>query len=303
MNLIVVGSVSFDTVETPKARKDLVLGGTAVFFSIASSYFTRVGMVGAVGTDFPDEHIELLRLHKVDLQGLASMDGKTFHWGGRYHDNMNSRDTLFTHLNVFENFSPELPAAYCDVPYVFLGNIAPALQLHVLDQVHNPEFIALDTMNFWIDGALDDLKKVLKRIDLIFVNDEEAMQLSGEHNLLKATRAIQSMGPKIVVIKKGEHGAFLFHEDARFYAPAFPLEEVHDPTGAGDTFAGGFMGFLAGCKRVDDTSLRQAMIYGSTMASYAVEDFSVHRLQKLQRSDIDARFRAFHEMTRFDPVA
>ncbi len=302
MNLIVVGSVSFDTVETPRARKDLVLGGTAVFFSIASSYFTRVGMVGAVGTDFPDEHIELLKLHQVDLQGLTSIEGKTFHWGGRYHDNMNSRDTLFTHLNVFENFTPEIPPAYRDVPFVFLGNIAPALQLHVLEQVNNPQFIALDTMNFWIDGALEDLKKVLKRIHTVFVNDEEAMLLSGEHNLLKATRAIQSMGPKIVVIKKGEHGAFLFNEQERFYAPAFPLEEVHDPTGAGDTFAGGFMGFLAGRNRVDDTTLRQAMIYGSTMASYAVEDFSVHRLQKLDKADIDARFQAFHDMTRFEPV-
>lgn len=299
MNLLVVGSIGFDTVETPYGKSEKALGGTAVFCSVAASYFTKVGMVATVGTDFPDQHVNFLKERNVDLTGLTTLQDKTFHWGARYHKNMNKRDTLFTHLNVFEKFSPDIPQAYRHAPYVFLGNIDPKLQMHVLDQMTAPEVVALDTMNFWIDGTPKELAKVLKKTMVLLINDEEASQLTGENNLLQAARAINKMGPKIVIIKKGEHGAALIHEDDYFCAPAFPLEQVNDPTGAGDTFAGGFMGYLAKAKKIDKATLRRAMIYGSTLASFAVEDFSVDRLRSLGQEDIVERFNAFHDMVVF----
>ncbi|MFQ5633259.1 MAG: PfkB family carbohydrate kinase, partial [bacterium] len=271
-----------------------------VYCSVAASYFTEAGMVATVGTDFPGQHVAFLKEKSVDLTGLTTLQGDTFHWGARYHENMNKRDTLFTHLNVFEKFSPDIPQAYRSAPYVFLGNIDPKLQMHVLDQMAAPEVVALDTMNFWIEGTPDDLAKVLKKTMVLLVNNEEASQLTGENNLLRAARAINKMGPKIVIIKKGEHGAALIYEGDYFYAPAFPLEQVNDPTGAGDTFAGGFMGYLAKAKRINKNTLRRAMIYGSTLASFAVEDFSVERLRTLAEEEISRRFNAFHDMVVFE---
>lgn len=300
MDLLVVGSVGFDSIETPHGSTERLLGGTAVFCSLAASYFTKVGMVATVGTDFPQEHVDFLQEKKIDLTGLTTMEGETFHWGARYHENMNKRDTLFTDLNVFEFFSPEIPRAYRDTPCLFLGNIGPDLQLHVLDQMKSPEIVALDTMNYWIERTPADLAKVLKKIMVLLVNDEEATQLTGESNLKRAALGITNMGPKIVIIKKGEHGAVLVHEDDYFYAPAFPLERVNDPTGAGDTFAGGFMGYLAKARRVDKETLRRAMVYGSTLASFAVEDFSVERLRTLAPEEIAGRFNAFHDMVTFE---
>ncbi|RME00353.1 MAG: sugar kinase, partial [Calditrichaeota bacterium] len=282
MKLLVVGSIGFDTVETPGGKSERALGGTAVYFSMAASYFTRVGMVAAVGTDFPEEYVQLLRQKGVDLSGLMTLKGETFHWGGKYHADMNSRDTLFTHLNVFKDFQPQVPAAYRNTPFIFLGNIDPSLQLHVLEQIDQPRLVALDTMNYWIDGTPEALKQVLSHIDLLFVNDEEARQLSGEISLIKAARKIQQMGPKMIIVKKGEHGALLIREQEIFFAPAYPLETVKDPTGAGDTFAGGFMGYLAKANAFDEMSLRRAMIYGSTLASFAVEDFSIENLKCLE---------------------
>ncbi len=299
MNLLVVGSIGFDTVETPHGKSEKALGGTAVYCSVAASYFTKVGMVAAVGTDFPEQHTEFLRQKGIDLTGLMTLPGETFHWGGRYHPDMNGRDTLFTHLNVFQDFKPTLPKSYCSAPLVFLGNIHPQLQLHVLEQVQAPKLVALDTMNYWIEGTPDLLKEVLKKVDILFVNDEEARQLANEMNLLRAARKIWSMGPRIIVIKKGEHGALLFYEGDIFFAPAYPLENVVDPTGAGDTFAGGFMGYLATSQNFDHNHLRCAMIYGSTLASFAVEDFSIEKLRTLEERDIFERFAAFQRLTQF----
>lgn len=300
MDLLVVGSVGFDSIETPHGSTEKLLGGTAVFCSVAASYFTKVGMVATVGTDFPQAHLDFLQEKNIDLKGLTTMNGETFHWGARYHKNMNKRETLFTDLNVFEHFSPEIPPAYRDTPCLFLGNIGPNLQLHVLDQMKAPEIIALDTMNYWIERTPDDLTKVLKKIMVLLVNDEEASQLTGESNLKRAALAITKMGPKIIIIKKGEHGAVLVSGDDYFCAPAFPLEHVNDPTGAGDTFAGGFMGYLAKTKRVDKNTLRRAMVYGSTLASFAVENFSVERLRTLAPEEITGRFNDFHDMVVFE---
>lgn len=300
MDLLVVGSIGFDSVETPMGKSEKALGGTAVFCSASASYFARVGMVATVGTDFPEEHIRFLQSKNIDLSGLRVVDGETFHWGARYHDDMNLRDTLFTHLNVFKQFTPDLPENYRHAPYVFLGNIDPTLQLHVLEQVVNPKIVALDTMNFWIEGTPDALQQVLRRVKVLMINDEEARQLSGEKNLVQAARVIRKMGPEILIIKKGEHGALMIYENEYFYAPAFPLETVCDPTGAGDTFAGGFMGYLARAKRVDKRTLRRAMIYGSTMASYVVEGFSVQKLRGLRLEDIYGRFNAFYDLITFD---
>lgn len=300
MDLLVVGSIGFDSIETPHGKTEKQLGGTAVFCSVAASYFTKVGMVATVGSDFPEHHVDFLKSKNVDLTGLTKLDGETFHWGARYHHNMNRRDTLFTHLNVFEQFSPEIPQAYRDTPFLFLGNIAPSLQMHVLDQMTAPKIVALDTMNFWIEGTPDDLAKVLRKTKVLLVNDEEAAQLTGEGNHLKAAKAINKMGPEIVIIKKGEHGAAMIHDNEYFYAPAFPLDQVSDPTGAGDTFAGGFMGYLAKASRIDKGTLRRAMVFGSAMASFAVENFSVERLRHLVSDEIDQRFDAFHEMVSFE---
>jgi sugar/nucleoside kinase (ribokinase family) len=299
MSLLVIGSLGLDTVETPFGTVENAIGGTAVYCSVSASYFTQVNLVGVVGEDFPSAEIAFLRSRGVDLDGLEIKPGKSFSWGGRYGFDLNSRDTLFTHLNVFETFNPRLPEKYRATPFVFLGNIGPDLQLSVLEQISQPQLVALDTMNYWIERTPAELARVLKSVDVLLVNDAEMRQLSGEHNLIKAARQVRAMGPKIIVVKKGEHGAIMINDGRFFYAPAFPLENVFDPTGAGDTFAGGFMGYLSKCRRIDEDALRQAIIYGSTFASFVVEDFSIGRLRHLREDEIRTRFINFHEMTRF----
>jgi len=299
MSLLVIGSLGLDTVETPFGTAENVIGGTAVYCSVAASHFTQVNLVGVVGEDFPQSDIEFLCHRGVDLDGLEIKPGKSFSWGGRYGYDLNSRDTLFTHLNVFETFNPRLPEKYRDTPFVFLGNIGPELQFSVLEQIKRPQLVALDTMNYWIERAPSELARVLKRVDVLLVNDSEMRQLSGEHNLMKGARRVREMGPQIIIVKKGEHGAIMITPEQFFYAPAYPLENVFDPTGAGDTFAGGFMGHLAKCGRVDENILRQAIIYGSTFASFVVEDFSIGRLRQLREEEVRHRFINFHEMTRF----
>jgi sugar/nucleoside kinase (ribokinase family) len=297
---VVVGSVAFDTVEASGVKKERVLGGSASFFSVAASYFHPVRLAAVVGDDFPAEHFELFRARHVALEGLTRNPGKTFHWSGRYSDDLASRTTLDTQLNVFADWRPALPTAWRNSELLFLGNIHPALQLEVLEQVERPRLVAMDTMNFWISGELPALKRVLARIDLLVLNDEEARQLSGEHNLPRAAKAVRALGPKTVIIKRGDSGALLFHESGVFAAPAYPLEQVVDPTGAGDTFAGGFMGSLAKAGDLSPTSVRRAMFYGSVMASFAVEDFSLDRLKRLTPAEIEARYRAFCELTHFE---
>lgn len=298
-SLVVVGSVAYDSVETPLGRRDDMLGGSGTFFSIAASSFTRTSIVAVVGEDFRQDDFDLLSGHGVDLDGLVKAPGRTFRWGGRYHEDMNGRDTLFTELNVFETFAPVLSAAQRDSGFVFLGNILPKLQDHVLDQVRAPRFVAADTMNLWIDTAKDDLCDVLRRVDALFVNDEEARQLTGKRSVVLAAKEIQALGPSMVVIKRGEHGAMVFNEDDIFYAPAYPLERVVDPTGAGDTFAGAFVGYLAATGDLSNDNVRRAAIVGSLMASFCVEGYGVERLRRIDRAAIRERYQAFAELTRF----
>ena len=300
--LLVVGSVAFDSIETFSDARQRILGGSASFFSVASSYFTRPQLVAVVGDDFPEEHIKLFQSRGVDLTGLERVAGKTFHWAGRYTKNFSSRQTMATQLNVFADFEPKLPNAYADAEFVFLGNIEPKLQLRVLNQMRKPRLVALDTMNFWIEGRRAELNAVLKKVDLLLLNDEEARQLADEQNLVRAARIIRQMGPRTVIVKRGDAGALLFHEAGVFAAPALPLEEVIDPTGAGDTFAGGFMGFLARSNDVSPATMRVAMIYGSVMASFCVEDFSLDRLRNLTLPEIAARFSAFQDLTHFEDI-
>lgn len=300
--LVVVGSIAYDSVETPFGKRDDVLGGSATYFSIAASHFTKPGLVGVVGEDFRAEDIALLERHGVDLSGLVTAPGKTFRWGGVYSEDMNSRDTLFTELNVFEQFAPDLPQAYREANVLFLGNIQPTLQGQVLEQVTSPGFVAADTMNLWIDIAKSDLVDVLRRVDAIFVNDEEALQLTGQRTVTRAARDLLDMGPRLIVIKRGEHGAILFGSDDIFYVPAYPLEEVHDPTGAGDTFAGGFLGYLAANPDLSPKNLRRAAVVGSLLASYCVEGFSMERLSAVTAQDIRRRYEAFVHLTRFDAL-
>ena len=300
--LLVVGSVAFDTIEARGVKKEGVVGGSASFFSTAASYFAPVKLVAVVGEDFPEAELQFFAKRGVSLEGLHREKGKTFHWSGRYSDDLSSRTTLDTQLNVFADFKPKIPEAWRGADFLFLGNIHPTLQLDVLEQCRRPRLVAMDTMNFWIEGQLDALKKVLARIDLLVVNDEEARQLSGEHNLPRAARAIRAMGPKSVVVKRGDSGALLFHEHGVFAAPAYPLEEVIDPTGAGDTFAGGFMGYLARVKDLNPQSVRRAMFYGSVMASFCVEAFSLDRLRELTQAEIEGRYRAFRDLTHFEDV-
>jgi hypothetical protein len=269
---------------------------------VAASFFVPVNLVGVVGTDFGDKERAAFAGRDIDLTGLETVEGKTFHWGGKYSFDLNSRDTLFTDLNVFAAFKPKIPAAYRQSKQVFLGNIDPVLQRGVLDQVEKPELVACDTMNFWISGQPDELKKTLKRVDVLLINDAEARQLSGEWNLVKAARVIRAMGPKTLVVKKGEHGVLMFTEEGAFAAPAYPLEDVFDPTGAGDTFAGGFLGYLAGSPHRDDETLRRAVVMGSTLASFNVEAFSLDRLLRLTRKEIDERFRLFKRLTHFETL-
>ena len=302
MAILVVGSVAFDTVETPFGRAERVLGGSASFFSVAASFFAPVSLVGVVGSDFGEKELDVFRKHGIDLQGLERTPGKTFHWQGKYSFDLNSRDTICTDLNVFEFFKPKIPAAYRRSEYVFLGNIDPVLQLDVLDQVERPKLVACDTMNFWISGKPEDLKKTLARVDVLLINDAEARQLSGEWNIVKAARAIRALGPRTLVIKKGEHGVLMFSDEGSFAAPAYPLEDVFDPTGAGDTFAGGFVGYLAGAPERNEETLRRAVIMGSALASFCVEAFSIDRLVRLSRAEIDERFRLFKRLTHFEAI-
>jgi len=301
-SILVVGSVAFDTVETPFGRADKVLGGSASFFAVAASFFVPVNLVGIVGRDFGERELAAFRNRPIDLDGLERGDGETFHWQGRYSYDLNSRDTICTDLNVFESFKPRIPEQYRESSHVFLGNIDPVLQLDVLDQVRDPEVIACDTMNFWITGKPEELRKTLARVHVLLINDAEARQLSGEWNLLKAARAIRAMGPKALVVKKGEHGVVMFTDEGSFAAPAYPLEEVFDPTGAGDTFAGGFVGYLARARGLDETALRRAVIMGSTLASFCVEAFSLDRILELARPEIDARYRLFKKLTDFEAL-
>ncbi|MFC1888376.1 PfkB family carbohydrate kinase [Thermodesulfobacteriota bacterium] len=302
MSLLVVGSVALDSVETPFDSAKDILGGSATYFSVVASFFSSVRVVAVVGEDFPREHIDFLETRDIDLQGLQQVPGKTFRWSGRYRKNLNERDTLETALNVFENFEPEIPGDYCDSPYLFLGNIAPELQLRVLEQVRSPELIACDTMNFWIERSPTDLSKVLEKIDILMINDEEARQLAEEYNLLKASRRIMSMGPKILIVKRGEYGAMMFHGDHIFQASAYPLEDVMDPTGAGDSFAGGFMGYLAMTGNHGIENLKRAMVCGTVAASFTVEDFSLDRLRTVTIDEIRARYSEFIGLTHFDEL-
>jgi sugar/nucleoside kinase (ribokinase family) len=299
MSILVVGSVAFDTVETPFGRAERVLGGSASFFAVAASFFVPVNLVGVVGTDFGEKQLAAFAGRNIDLEGLERTEGLTFLWEGKYSHDLNSRETIRTDLNVFEFFKPRIPAAYRSSEVVFLGNIDPVLQREVLDQVRKPRIVACDTMNFWISRKAEDLRKTLAKVDVLLVNDAEARELSGEWNIVKAARAIRAMGPHTLVIKKGEHGVLMFSDAGSFAAPAFPLEDVFDPTGAGDTFAGGFLGYLAGAGGPWDQELRRAIIMGSTLASFCVEAFSLDRLLTLTRTEIDARFRQFLELTRF----
>lgn len=305
MSLLVVGSVAFDAIETPFGKRDRIIGGAATYISLASSYFKKpVNLISVVGGDFPKDDIKMMERHGVDMKGLQVKENeKSFFWSGRYHNDMNSRDTLDTQLNVLADFDPIVPEAYQDCEYLLLGNLSPDVQRLVLERLkRRPKLVVMDTMNFWMQIAMDSLRKTISMVDVLTVNDEEARQLTGEYSLLKAARAILKMGPKYLVIKKGEHGALLFHgvENEIFYAPALPLEEVFDPTGAGDSFAGGFIGYLASTDDASFENMRNAVIVGSALASFTVEQFGPERLIDLKRDDLAKRIRSFRKLTQFD---
>ena len=302
MSLIVVGSMAFDDIETPFGKSDKIVGGAATYIAWCASNFTPVKQISVVGGDFPQEELNALSARGVALDGVQiKKDEKSFYWSGRYHMDMNTRDTLITELNVLGTFEPVVPESYQDCEFLMLGNLAPSVQLSVIDQLKKkPKLIAMDTMNFWMDIALDDLKKVIAKVDVLLVNDSEARQLSGEFSLVKAAAVISKMGPKYLIIKKGEHGALLFHDKEVFFAPALPLEEVFDPTGAGDTFAGGFIGHLAKTKDISFNNMKTAIIVGSAMASFCVEKFGTQRLRDINKNDIDERIRQFVDLVNFD---
>lgn len=302
MSLIVVGSMAFDAIETPFGKSDKIVGGAATYIAWCASNFTPVKQISVVGGDFPAEELDALRARRVDLEGLQiKKDKKSFFWSGKYHLDMNTRDTLVTELNVLGEFEPVVPDSYQDCEFLMLGNLAPSVQMSVIDQLkHKPKLIAMDTMNFWMDIALSDLEKVLAKVDVLLVNDSEARQLSGQYSLVKAAAEIFKMGPKYLIIKKGEHGALLFHGDKVFFAPALPLEEVFDPTGAGDTFAGGFIGHLARTKDISFENMKTAIIVGSAMASFCVEKFGTQRLREINKADIDERIQEFVQLVNFD---
>lgn len=302
MSLLVVGSVAFDSVKTPFGEVEEALGGSATYFSLASGFFNDVQMVAVVGDDFPEEEIAFLKTRNVDTLGLQQVPGKTFRWTGAYTYELNEAQTLDTQLNVFEHFSPQIPDSYRDARFVFLGNIDPELQLLVLQQVRDPQFVGLDTMNFWIERKKEALLAVLKHVDVLTINDGEARQLTGEVNLVKAAREILSQGPKILIIKRGEYGVLMFNGTRIFTAPAYPLEVVFDPTGAGDSFAGGMMGYLSNVQTINDETLRRAIVFGSVMASFNVEDFSMKRLRKLTYGEIEQRFKMFKALTDFEDI-
>ena len=301
--LLAVGTVAFDAIETPFGKTDKILGGSGTYVGLAASQFeVQTGVVSVVGGDFPSSYLEMMNSRGINTDGIEiDKEGKTFFWSGKYHNDMNSRDTLITELNVLETFTPVVPDNFKDAGIVMLGNLHPLTQASVLDQmIEKPKLVVLDTMNFWMDIALEDLHTVLKRVDVITINDEEARQLSGEYSLVNAAKKIHEMGPKYVVIKKGEHGALLFNEGEMFYAPALPLAEVFDPTGAGDTFAGGFCGYLAKTEDISFNNMKNAVIFGSNLASFCVEKFGTDRMQELTADEVTTRLQAFKELTQFD---
>jgi len=301
--LLIVGTVAFDAIETPFGKTDKILGGAGTYIGLSASHFNVASaIVSVVGDDFPQEYLDLLTSKNIDTTGIEVVSGgKTFFWSGKYHNDLNSRDTLDTQLNVLADFNPIVPENFKDSDVVMLGNLHPNIQIGVLDQMtRKPKLVVLDTMNFWMDCALPELKEVMKRIDVITINDEEARQLSGEYSLVKAAEVIHQMGPKYVVIKKGEHGALLFNDDHVFFAPALPLKEVFDPTGAGDTFAGGFSGYLAQSENISFSNMKNAIIYGSNLASFCVEKFGTERMVNLSEQEVDARLQQFKMLTQFD---
>jgi sugar/nucleoside kinase (ribokinase family) len=304
VSLLVVGSIALDTIDTPLGRAENALGGSAVYVAVAGSYLASpVRLVGVVGSDFPSDAIEFLHRRSIDLEGLEIVrGGKTFRWGGKYHSDLNVRDTLYTDLNVFEHFDPKIPAAYRKSDYVCLGNIDPVLQQKVLQQIDSPKLVVCDTMNYWIERKYQDLLNTLRLIDVLIVNDEEARGIAREANVLKSARCILDMGPRAVVVKKGEHGALLVTKTMVFTAPGYPLEEVHDPTGAGDAFAGGFTGYLAKTENLSDDSLKRALVYGSVLASFCIEKFSLAGLEGLTESQLSARVKEFQKLSHFDGV-
>ena len=301
--LLIVGTVAFDAIETPFGKTDKILGGAATYIGLSASFFNlQSAIVSVVGDDFPQEYLDLLTARNIDISGLEVVKGgKTFFWSGRYHNDLNSRDTLDTQLNVLADFQPKVPQDYKNADIVMLGNLHPLVQSSVLDQMERqPKLVVLDTMNFWMDCALPELLEVIKRVDVITINDEEARQLSGEYSLVKAAAKIQTMGPKYVVIKKGEHGALLFHNKEVFFAPALPLEEVFDPTGAGDTFAGGFAGYITQSENISFDNMKNAIIQGSNLASFCVEKFGTEKMLDLDKSDVLSRLQQFKSLTQFD---
>jgi sugar/nucleoside kinase (ribokinase family) len=302
MSIVVVGTVAFDTVETPFGKGENVLGGSATYFSTSASFFTDVSLVAVVGEDFPDEHVRFLQSRDINTDGLQRIPGKTFHWTGRYGYDLNEAQTLDTQLNVLTEFKPDLPGSYRDAEYLFLANIDPDLQLEVLGQMHEPKLVACDTMNFWISSKPEALRRVLQKVDIVVINEGEARQFTGEPNLVKAARQIIALGCKRLVVKRGEYGVLMFTANSLFAAPAYPLEEVFDPTGAGDTFAGGFMGYLANTGDLSEDSIRQAIVFGSVMASFNVEDFSLDRMKRLDYKEIEARYKSFKSLTSFRDI-
>lgn len=304
MSLLVIGTVAFDAIETPFGKTDKIIGGAATYAGLAASYFKKKGinLVSVVGYDFPQETIKLFNEHGINTDGIeVKQDEKTFFWSGKYHNDMNTRDTLDTQLNVLATFEPKVPEAYKDCEFLMLGNLMPKLQMQVIDQLPNrPKLIVMDTMNFWMDIAMDDLREVMKRVDVLTINDEEARLLSKEYSLVKAAQKILQMGPKYLIIKKGEHGALLFHGGQVFFAPALPLEDVFDPTGAGDSFAGGFVGYLAETRDISFENMKRAIIFGSAMASFTVEKFGIERLVNLSQDEVEDRVQQFVDLVQFD---
>ncbi len=302
MTILAVGSIAFDTIKTPFGEANDLLGGSLTYFAVSASFFTNVNLVAVVGEDFGDKQLEAFKGRRIDLQGLERANGKTFRWGGEYSFNLNSRETLFTDLNVFEGFRPKLPDAYKQADIVFLGNMHPSLQESVLEQVTQRRLVGMDSMNLWIEITPDELRQVMKRVDVVKIDDSEARELAGVYNLRKAANGIQSMGPRMLIATRGSHGAMLFNGHDMFSAPAYPLEDERDPTGAGDSFAGGFFGYLAQCPTIDDAALRRAMIFGSVMGSFCVEDFGTRRLERLTNDEIVERYRSLRQLTHFDDV-
>lgn len=302
MSIVVVGSVALDSVKTPFGEVQEVLGGSATYFSMSASFFTDVKLVAVVGEDFPESHIKLLESRSIDLSGLQKRPGKTFRWKGKYGYDLNEAITLDTKLNVFENFAPVIPGSYKNTQYVFLANIDPDLQSKVLKSIENPKLVALDTMNFWIEGKPNELKEALANIDVLIINDGETREFAEEPNIVRAAQKILRYGPKMIIVKRGEYGAMMFSDSSVFATPAYPLHTINDPTGAGDTFAGGFMGYIASIDRFDEPAIRQGIIFGSVMASFTVEDFSLNRLMTLKKDEIRKRFKEFKKLSHFDDL-